>query len=240
MSGWRSGMGRWFPWGRPADDANVVDPAVLRRAIDGNPDALELLLEKAIPILRSRIRNALADWGRGNADLENDILQDLQLALLEDDREVLRAFRPERATLRAYLCWWANFRARDKLRDRDYGLPGEKQEKEDSRGGPASIEEWSQDCWDPDRLKSDDLQFYRKVLERFHKDATSELIDLFRRLYRDNETPEAIAKDKGVKVNSIIVQRARILKLISQIREDLLTPVPDSRKGRSKKGGGSR
>ena len=240
MSGWRSGMDRWIPWRRRADDANVVDPAVLRRAIDGNPDALVLILEKAIPILRGCIRNALADWGRSNPALEDDILQDLQLALLEDEREVLRAFRPEKATLRAYLCWWANFRARDKLRSRGYGLPGEEQEKEDARGGPASLAEWSQDCWDPDRLKSDDLQFYRKVLERFHKDASSELIDLFRRLYLGNETPEAIAKEKGIKVNSIIVQRARILKLIAQIREDLLTPVPDSRKGRTKKGGGSR
>lgn len=262
MSGWRSGIDRWIPWGRTADseaghvsaggplpfepedqtqdNANVVDPAVLQRAIDGNYEALELLLKKASPILRGRIRRVLAAWGRSNRALEDDILQDLLVALLDNERKALRVFRPERATLRAYLCWWAYFRTIERLRRELYKPPRAEAKQEAGRDDLAPSAQHPQEFMEPDELTSHDLQFGRKLMERFYKDTPPDLLEVFRRLYIDKETPENIAKERGVKLNSITVCRKRLFEQMRKIREDLLTPVPDSRKGRSKKGGGSR
>lgn len=92
----------------------------LGRLLSGDAAVLRAFVLEYAPVFRAVVQRALAGqtWG----DREEDLVQDIFLALLETDFKALRMWRADGGcALKTFLCRFAIYRTLDRLRGQVYG-----------------------------------------------------------------------------------------------------------------------
>lgn len=81
------------------------DLALIDRALRGDATALAALVKRLMPVLFARVRRACGTTARAHGALDvDDLVQEVWLALVDDDGKLLRAYDPSRgATLEGYV-----------------------------------------------------------------------------------------------------------------------------------------
>jgi RNA polymerase sigma factor (sigma-70 family) len=79
-------------------------PILLRRTLAGNRRAKEELFKELVPEIRARISWLIFIDRRLSPSLREDYTQDVVVALLQNNMELLRRYQPSRASLQAYVC----------------------------------------------------------------------------------------------------------------------------------------
>lgn len=80
------------------DAEPAAEHVLVRRAVAGDEDAEDELIERLMPIVRARVRRFLARSGRKlGPDQGDDLVQDIWLRLIEDGGRRLLAYDPSRA-----------------------------------------------------------------------------------------------------------------------------------------------
>lgn len=100
--------------------SSSVSELDLGALLRGNAAVLRAFVIEYSPIFRAVVRRALSGqkWG----DREEDLVQDIFLALLESNFKALRMWRADGGcTLKTFLCRFAVYRTVDRLRGQVYG-----------------------------------------------------------------------------------------------------------------------
>lgn len=206
------------------DPENFVSRPTFLAAAGGHTGARHMLVSAATPTLRARAERTLRAVGRGEPGLQSDTLQHLLVLILTNTGDVLGKYDPALATQRRYFCWWANLRTIDYMRD---GINSKAHESPKGENADARQFHAGYPISDPSAgatTRTEDQDFMEKFHAAFHARATAKQVELFQRVYENQEPPERIAGEQGIAVNSVHQQMRRLRQLIFEIRDELLTP----------------
>jgi DNA-directed RNA polymerase specialized sigma24 family protein len=203
----------------------VLGAAELSAALAGNARARRELMLKLMPIVQARVARILvrARPASGVAPRQElqDVMQEVFVALFEDDARTLRAWDESRGLS------LANF----------VGLVAERQTVSILRSGkrspfretPSELEELDR-ALDPEQgpepsALSRDLLV--RLVERLRETLSPKGLDLFYRLYVDDESVDQVAIDTGLSTDALYAWRSRLGKQVRALAFEL---APESSK----------
>lgn len=213
MMGWFSRFtGRRLP---QADTADLLTVDEYHAVLDGNRKVMDNFCIALGAVFRGQVRRVLDSLGRSAKDLEEDLINDLFEALLENDKRALRKWNPARGTLRTYMRIFADRRSRDQLRGRSYARSCEKM-MEAATLDSMPAQESAQ------TLSLEEKEFWEQFQRLFSAQVSAEDQALYKRYYVDEERPEDIAAQLGITLDALYKRLSRLRKILFELRDQLL------------------
>lgn len=209
---------RWF-FRSKSDSASKPDDllsvAEFTQLLASDAQLLRTLCVRAAPVFRGEVQRVLTEFGRRGTSLEEDLVHDLMVEILRDDKLVLRKWDPARGSLRVYLRMLANRRTRDKLRGRSYARSCEK-----------AMDQAEMACLsaaDPGQeLDSEAHDFWRKYRALFEAHVTPAEQELYQRFYVNEESLEDLAAAMQISAQTLYKRLSRLRKVLFELRDRLL------------------
>ncbi|HKP56677.1 MAG TPA: sigma-70 family RNA polymerase sigma factor [Polyangiales bacterium] len=184
-----------------------MDPARIRDALAGAPDAVDELMRAATPVIQARVARALLrrpeSRGRDLRQEIADFTQDVFVALFSADGKALRAWDPQRGLSFAnFVGLLAQRRVSSMLRTRQ-GSPW----SEELHADAAHEESTGQPAPDAD---AGSRELLRRVLEELEASLSARGMELFQRLYVAQESVEDVCEQTGLSANAVHQWRRRL------------------------------
>jgi RNA polymerase sigma-70 factor (ECF subfamily) len=198
--------------------------ALVARAITREPDAMRALVLSVGPIVHGRVAKALlrrrGSDGRDVRQEAEDLVQEVFLALFDDDARILRAWKPERGPFGHFVALIADHQVSSIFRS------GRRRpwsdnvallaDPETDDGAPTA------DAWVASR---EELAF---VLDGVRAAVSAKGWDVFVRLYVENQPVEVVAKALNLRLDAIYAWRTRLSKLARKIAQESAYQPPAS------------
>lgn len=219
------------PVSRPSDPLAPL----LAGSLAGDPADRRALMSKLMPIVQARVARVLlrsrpASGVAARQEL-NDVMQEVFVALFEDDAHILRAWSAERGLS------LANF----------VGLIAERQTISVLRSGkrcpfretPSELDELDR-ALEPEASPEPSVlsrDFIQRLVERLRETLSPKGLDLFYRLFVDAESVEDVASSTGMSTDALYAWRSRLGKQVRALAAELApesatmsvaSPVPRS------------
>ncbi len=182
---------------------------LLEAALAGDRRAARELVDALAPVIRARVArviHARAGFARGrelNQEYD-DLMGEAWRALFQNDWAKLRSWRPEGGlSLRNYVGLIAERETISALRSRKRS-PWTEDPTEESDFGASHAQT------NEEQVAS--RQLLGKVLDCLRLSLSVQGLQIFRRLYLDEETPSALAEELSTTVDALYVWRSRIKK----------------------------
>ncbi len=194
-------------------------PDVIEGALTGDPRAVRAFVDAMTPVIQSRAARALVRRAAGERrDLRQevaDMTQDVFAALFAHDARALRAWDPARGLSLANFVGLITSREvasimRNGRRDPWRDVPGELDELD-------AVPDAKPDA-DP---RIDSRRALERLLERMRESLSPRGLELFQRLYVDEEPIEEVAPALQMTREAIYAWRNRVGKLIRSFASEL-------------------
>lgn len=227
-----------YSWGRmglerpnSTDELHHLD--VIARAATGERPAIEQLVRELSPCVQARVTATLWKFGhRSRAEVE-DLTQDVFIELLSDRAKVLSTWEPRRGLgLKGFVGLVAQRLTAAKLCTRSRRAPElrPQPELEASAGQEAP-------SLGPEQAVAA-REYLRIVLIRVEAKLSAKGLEMFHRLYVQQQAPELIASELETTVEAVYQWRTRLSKVTAEIERELsreFTPASseDPAKGRT-------
>jgi len=204
----------------------VLDPSRVRRALEGDPHALREFVDALTPVIQARVargllRNRAERAGRDVQQEVEDLTQDVFAALFAQGGRTLRAWDPARGlSLANFVGLVAERQVASTLRSgrrnpwRD--VPGELDEIE-ARTEPVPGAE--------PQLGS--KQALEQLLVRMRESLSPRGLELFERLYVDEESVEDVAASMKMTRDAIYTWRGRVGGLLRRFAQEMVAESGD-------------
>ena len=210
-----------------------VDPSTLRDALAGDREALRAFVAAMTPVIQSRVVRGLVRR-RGRADGRDvrqeveDMTQDVFGALFAHDGRVLRAWDPARGlSLANFVGLVADRQVASMLRSgRKNPWRETPEELDDLESGAEAV---------PDaEPQIHSRQALGLLLDRMREALSPRGLELFQRLYVDEEPIEEVARKHGMTREAIYAWRNRVGKLLrtfaAEVDGELSSDAPAPRR----------
>ena len=185
-----------------------MSPERLRAAVSGDEAAVTQLLDVVLPVIQARVARALLRRaaGRGRAIEQEvaDLTQEVFVALFADDAKALRGWDPERGlSLANFVGLLAERRAASLLRTKHRNPWSEEPQGDDLETGVI-----------PEGQMPDAQVGSRQLLERLLEELRGSLspqgLELFYRLYVDEQAVAEICEQTGLSTDAVYKWRSRL------------------------------
>lgn len=195
---------------RPQVRARALEAATLvPRALAGDSEAVETLVDRLMPVVRARVRRALAKRGRSLGPNDgDDLVQEIWLVLIAHEGRQLLAFDPERGmTLEGYVGLVAerevgNLIDRERAKKRGGHLRAVELDEAESAAMAASPEEGAIAA-----------NLAAKLGEHIQNAMPARGQLVFRHAFTDGREPPEVAKLMGVSVQVVYNWQHKIREL---------------------------
>lgn len=193
------------------------DREQLHEALAGNPAAVRALVALLTPIVRARVARALTRHRR-NLDAElGDFTQEVFVALFTSDAKALRAWDPSRGlSFVNFVGLLAQHRVADLLRTQRWRQRQDDVELDESQLRAAP--------YDADSVTDTTLASQERlslVLEYMEAKLSERGIEMFQRLYVQEQSVEQVAAATGVSHDAVYQWRSRLSKLAREALSEL-------------------
>ena len=184
-----------------------MDPARIRDALAGSPDAIDDLMRAATPVIQARVARALLRRpearGRDIRQEVADFTQDVFVTLFSSDAKALRAWDPQRGLSFAnFVGLLAQRRVSSLLRAR-HGSRWHEELHTDS-AHEASVAQPGPDA------DAGSRELLRRVLEELEATLSPRGMELFQRLYVAQDAVEDVCRQTGLSANAVHQWRRRL------------------------------
>jgi RNA polymerase sigma factor (sigma-70 family) len=202
-----------------------MNPARIRDALAGTPEAVDELMRAATPVIQARVARALLrrpeSRGRDIRQDVADFTQDVFVALFSADGKALRAWDPQRGLSFAnFVGLLAQRRVSSMLRTRQ-GSPW----NEELHADDAHEDSTNQPAPDAD---AGSRELLRRVLEELEATLSARGMELFQRLYVAQEAVDDVCKQTGLSANAVHQWRRRLGIAAREVLERLQRERRDS------------
>lgn len=207
-----------------------IDARTLCAGLSGDPAAVRALIAVMTPIVHARVARALGrrSEARGrdvSADVA-DFTQEVFVALFAQDSKALRAWDPQRGlSFQNFVGLLAQRRVASLLRARKR-IPWSEESVRDSQPGESSDVEPTIESGAASR------ELLGHVLTHLEATLSTRGLDLFQRLYVNEQTVEEVCQQTGLRVNAVHQWRRR-LGLAARAALESLRQQRDSEPGPS-------
>lgn len=199
-------------------DWTELDPKTLQRALDGNRAAFEALYRHYAGIVRGAVAARLRAWPRLDLQLE-DVLNEVWVQMLADDRRVLRLYDPRRGPFGYFIKLVAASRASSLVRRRTRHEPLPLSAAPE---GEARIERAL--------LQRDFIESLWALVRPRLKEVDEEL---FMRVMVGGEETKDVAPELGLKQDAAYQRIARLRARLVRLATELLQDGHPSRRSRN-------
>lgn len=191
----------------------------LERALRGDPAALRVLVDQLTPVIQARVARVLLrsasarQAGRSIRQEVEDMTQEVFVSLLDEDGRSLRSWAPERgASLKNFVGLLAERQAMSILRSgRRSPWPRElPQTPADDAPSPVRLEQ---------AIESREL--LERLLERLRQALSPRGLELFQRLYVQEESVESVMQSCDLSADAVYAWRSRLRKLVREVASEL-------------------
>lgn len=200
----------------------MSDPTVelVARAVARDPEAVRTLVATVGPVVHGRVAKALLrrrstrEQRRDIAQEVEDLAQEVFLALFDDDAKALRAWRPERGPLGAFVALIADHQVFSIFRS------GRRRPWSDDVDVLAEPEAVTEAAHGPEtRVASKEA--LDALLDRMRADLSPKGFDLFTRLYVDEQPVEVVCKALEMTPDAVYAWRSRLAKAVRGFAAEL-------------------
>lgn len=199
---------------------------LVARAIAKDPAAIRAFVGLVGPVVHGRVAKALArrrgrETKRDVNQEIDDLVQEVFLALFDDDAKTLRAWDPKRSPLGAFVALVADHQVFSIFRS------GRRRPWSDDLDVVAEPEPEANEAGSPE-LRVASREMLDALLDRLRAELTPKGFDVFVRLYVDEQTVEKASADLGMTADAIYAWRARLSRLVRQIASELDREMSES------------
>lgn len=202
------------PCGRALAVAEHVD--LVRRAIAREPDAVHALVTLLRPTIEARVVRALMRNTRGRRSARQeveDLIQEVFLALFDNDAKALRAWDPARAVLPAFVSVITEHEVASIFRS------GRRRPYRDEEDGGIEIDNFSGAVSTESIVASQEL--LDALLERLRAELSPKGLELFYALLVDELPVEEVCEKTGMKRDAVYAWKSRLGKLVRKLAAEL-------------------
>lgn len=202
------------------------------RAIARDPTAVRALVAALRPTVHARVARGLArsmrvrSHGRNPAQEVEDLVQEVFLALFDDDARALRAFDPARRPLAAFVTVIADHQVASILRS------GKRRPWRDEHDGGVEPDALATNANEPEGVVAT-TELFDRILERLRAELTPKGLELFEMLIVDDRSVEDVGAATGLSRDALYAWRSRLTKLVRRLAAELSGEErPDARSAR--------
>ncbi len=199
--------------------------ALVRRAIAREPDAVRALVSLLRPTIQVRVARALMRSmrrGRSAAQEIEDMVQEVFLALFDDDARRLRAWDPSRP-LEPFVAVVADHEVASILRS------GRRRPWRDEHDGELDVDTLAKHeghAGSPEAIVGT-TELYDGILARLRAELSPKGLDLFRSLIVEEQAVEEVCAATGMTRDAVYAWRSRLLKLVKKLAIELSSTGSD-------------
>ena len=199
-----------------------IDPELVRAALGGDATAVRVLVQAMIPIVNARVARALLrrSEGRGR-DIQvevADFAQEVFVGLFSDDCKALRAWDPARGlSFSNFVGLLAQHRAASLLRSRR-GFPWATESLHDAEPNAPSVRHQPMI-----EAGVASRELLARLLEQLEAELSPRGMDLFHRLYVDEQCVDEVCAQTGLRPNAVHQWRRRLGLAARRALEALLS-----------------
>ena len=195
-----------------------LPPAVVARAIDRDPEAVRALIDAVSPVIEGRVARALhrrsGGRGRNVAQEVEDLTQEVFAAQFADDARALRAWREDRGPLGAFCALVADHQVYSIFRS------GKRRPWSEDLVVTDVIEATEPEERSPEaRVAS--REAFATLWDRLRAALTPKGLDLFQRLFVEEESVEAVCQATGLSTDAVYAWRSRLAKVARKLASEL-------------------
>jgi len=198
--------------------------ALVRRAIDGDRQAVRQLVDALTPVIQIRVARALrrwrrAAWGRDVRQEVEDLTQSVFLALFANGGQALRRWEPERGlSLPAFVGLLADHEITSILRSRRRSPWTEDPTADEDLDEGARV-----DAGRGPELAALSRETLRALVDRLREKLSDRGLELFYLLFVEERSTEEVCAAAGLTPDAVYAWRSRLARLTRQIAADLLS-----------------
>jgi RNA polymerase sigma-70 factor (ECF subfamily) len=195
---------------------------LVRRAIAREPEAVRSLVSLLRPTIQMRVARALMRRVRKtrNASQEvEDLVQEVFLALFDDDARALRAWDSSRP-LEPFVAVVADHEVASILRS------GRRRPWRDEHDGEVDVDTFTASSSGPESIVGT-TELYAGILELMRAELTPKGLELFQTLIVEEQPVEEVCAKSGMTRDAVYAWRSRLLKQVKVIAIDLSSTKSD-------------
>lgn len=189
---------------------------LVRRAIALEADAVRALVALLRPVIQIRVARALmrsARKGRNVAQEVEDMIQEVFLALFDDDARALRAWDPSRP-LEPFVAIIADHQVASILRS------GKRKPWRDDHDGAIDVDTFENKSGSPEGIVGT-TQLYDAILARLRVDLSPKGLELFQALVVEEQPIEELQKTHGMTRDALYAWKSRLVKMVKKLAVEL-------------------
>lgn len=189
---------------------------LVRRAIAREPAAVHALVTLLRPTIEARVVRGLTRSTRGRRSARQeveDLVQEVFLALFDNDARALRAWDPARAVLPAFISVVAEHEVASILRS------GKRRPYRDEEDGGIEVDTFTSGGSFESIVESQDL--LDALLERLRAELSPKGLDLFYALLVDEQPVEDICARMAMNRDAVYAWKSRLGKLVRKLAAEL-------------------
>lgn len=195
---------------------------LVRRAIAREPDAVTELVRKLRPTIQMRVARALMRRARNSRNVAQeveDLVQEVFLALFDQDAKALRAWDPTRP-LEPFVAVIADYEVISILRS------GKRKPWRDDHDGDVDVDAFQATSSGPETLFGTS-ELYAGILDRMRAELTPKGLQLFQTLIVEDQPVDDVCTASGMTRDAVYAWRSRLLKQVKKIAVDLSSTQSD-------------
>jgi DNA-directed RNA polymerase specialized sigma24 family protein len=201
--------------------AEELSQAGIRTALGGDAGSLRMLVDFLMPVVQSRAARALSRYrprGRDSRQDVEDLVQEIYVALFENDGRVLKSWDPERGlSLRNFVGLVSQRTAHGILRS------GRRTPWPDDPTDPTDMENLDETSRDPLPHIHSRAELSR-LMDRLTEELSPRGLTLFYRLCVNQEDVRAVAQSTGMTEQAVYAFRKRLERTARDIAQELAEP----------------
>ncbi len=189
---------------------------LVRRAIAREPDAVHALVQELRPTIQTRVVRALTRNMRGRRSAQQeveDLVQEVFLALFDQDAKALRAWDPNRAVLPAFVSMIAEHQVASIFRS------GRRRPYRDEEDGGIEVDTFTAPGGTESIVESQEL--LDALLERLRAELSPKGLELFYALLVDEQPIEEVCAKTGMSRDAVYAWKSRLGKLVRKLGAEL-------------------
>ena len=198
--------------------AEDISQAGIRAALAGDASALRALVDFLMPVVQSRAARALSRYrprGRDSRQDVEDLVQEIYLALFEQEGRVLKTWDPEKGlSLRNFVGLVSQRTAHGIL------LSGRRTPWPDDPTDPRDMESLDEASRDPLPAIQSRAELQR-LMDRLTEELSPRGLSLFYRLCVNQEDVRAVAQSTGMTEQAVYAFRKRLERTAQDIAQEL-------------------
>lgn len=200
----------------PAQREDIVSLELYEAAVRGERFAINQLGLAVLPLIRSAVQSILRGSATSKGLILDDLVQDVFVMLLDNNRCALRKWDPTRGrTLRGFLYVFARLRAIDRLRAHAHAFPRTDLLSAESLAGYASA--------DPELFEQTQLkEFLSELQARLPQHLKEEQLQLLA-LTIEDLPGEEIAQRLGKTTANVFQMRKRLRDTLLMLRDQIFS-----------------